>query len=621
MKDTTANLSLAIEELKVKLEMALDRSDYYRRLAEDSGKKRIREIDLLSRLNDEQKKTKEKLKYRLDLDNLLHAITTKFMDHPRAKLGKKIELALKKTGEFYLVDSSFLVMLEKEQTTSDKVYEWCKEGVGFRPKDYISDSYHDYPDIVEVLLHRDIVYYQRADTSADKNFPEIFRMNDIQSMIVLPLFFEKNNIGFMGFVSIEREKVWNDEDVIVLKTLADILVSAIHRDTIEKERKKLEEQLQIRQRIDSLGTLAGGIAHDLNNLLVAIIGNIDLVRMSAKTLPDNLQEYIDDALQASKRAANFIREIQAFSKGSVTGKSSVDVFVVVQKVLDILERTTNKLIDKKLDIEPDTFHVIANEDLLYQALFNLGINAIQAIEDLGDCHGNYIRFRAKHYRAGKNDKTGLPPGDYVHLFVEDTGVGMSERVKAKAFDPLYTTRRTSGKGQGLGLAMVYNIITKNHDGCISIESYEGNGTTFHIYLPASKEIKTEKERRNITSTGGNETVLVIDDDEAVRNFVRDSLHYYGYKVITAVDGHDGVDKFTAQQSKIQIVLLDITMPNISGGSVLKHIISLQPEAKVIMCSGHSEEDMHQFEHASGYLTKPFDMQSLAHKIRMTLDMN
>jgi len=392
------------------------------------------------------------------------------------------------------------------------------------------------------------------------------------------------------------------------------------RKRIDEERKKLEEQLHIRQKIDSLGTLAGGIAHDINNLLAVIMGNIDLIRMSANELTVKHKDYIERAYQSCEKAANLIQEFQMFSKGTVSEKSSIDVYSIARDVFDILDRTTDKLIKKTIDFKPEQFYITANADLIHQLLFNLGTNSVHAIEDRGVKPGDYIRISSEKYTSGKRDKTGLPEGKYIHIIFEDNGKGMPEEVKAKAFDPLFTTRRGAQKGQDLGLAMVYNIVVSNHEGYIDIETAERKGTTFHIYLPEALKIVKNKKIKAVEITGGNETVLVIEDDFAVRKFVSDTLNLYGYTILTANDGQEGLEMFRAQRDRIDLVLLDLTMPIMSGEMVLGSIMNIQPDAKVIITSGHSEEEHLKFKMAKGYIPKPYTIKNLAKLIRTTLDM-
>ncbi|MCP4724428.1 MAG: PAS domain S-box protein, partial [bacterium] len=253
------------------------------------------------------------------------------------------------------------------------------------------------------------------------------------------------------------------------------------------ERRQLEEQLQIRQRMDSLGTLAGGIAHDFNNILVGIMGNIDLLLLEADMLSDLQKESLNDAMISCERAANLIRQFQVLSRGAIRGKSTVDIYDISVEVFSLLKETTDRLITKQIRFNKDEYFVTADSGELHQVLLNLATNSAQAIEERGAEKGAFIRIKAEDYESGGADKTGLAEGNYIHISFEDSGIGMSDEVMKKAFDPMFTTKEIGvKKGQGLGLAMVYNIITRINNGHVYIDSKEGKGTTFHIYLPKTQ---------------------------------------------------------------------------------------------------------------------------------------
>ncbi|MCK4965903.1 PAS domain S-box protein, partial [bacterium] len=388
------------------------------------------------------------------------------------------------------------------------------------------------------------------------------------------------------------------------------------------ERKRLEEQLQIRQRMDSLGTLAGGIAHDFNNLLVGIMGNIDMLNVDSDGLTELQKEYLNNATKSSERAASLIRQFQMFSKGFVTGKVSVDVYEVADEVFSILKKTTDRLIKKKINFIKEKFIINANSSELHQVFMNLGMNAVYAIEEKGVKRGDYISIKAEDCSITGTDITGLSEGEYVHIIFEDSGTGMTDEVRRKAFDPLFTTKEMgTQKGQGLGLAMVYNIVTRNHGGHITIESSVGKGTTFHIYLP-----KTHSEAQAIPEeimgvAGGDETVLIIEDEDIILKLVRNILEKSGYTVLTAEDGEKGLDIHKKKKDSIDLVILDLTMPEMSGQMVFEKMLKIDPKVKVIISSGHSEEETRKgiLSLAKGYLEKPYKIRELAQAVRAVLD--
>jgi len=389
------------------------------------------------------------------------------------------------------------------------------------------------------------------------------------------------------------------------------------------EQKHLEEQLQIRQRMDSLGTLAGGIAHDFNNLLVGIMGNIDLLNMETENLTEFQKECLKNADISCERAASLIKQFQMLSRGIVSEKTSVDIYETAKEVFDLLKKTTDRLIKKRIDFKSGEFHVTAAPAELNQVFLNLGTNAAQAIEERGVKQGDYISIKAEDYSIKGTDITGLPEREYVHILFEDNGIGMSDEVKKRAFDPLFTTREKGvQKGQGLGLAMVYNIITRNHDGHINIESEEGKGTTFHIYLPKAYPKENAELEEIMGVAGGNETVLIIEDEEIVLNLAENILKKYGYNVLKADDGQKGLDTYIENKDSIDLVLLDLTMPEMSGQMVFEEMLRINPDVKVIISTGHTDEDARKgiLSLAKDFVSKPYKTTDLAQAVRTVLDL-
>ncbi len=288
----------------------------------------------------------------------------------------------------------------------------------------------------------------------------------------------------------------------------------------------------------------------------------------------------------------------------------------------MLRNTTDKLIEKKIEFKKGKFIITANPGELNQVLLNLGTNAAYAIELRGVKPGDYIRIKAKDYIAGIGDKTGLPEGNYVHIRFEDNGAGMSDEVIRKAFDPLFTTKGLSSqKGQGLGLAMVYNIITRIYNGHIYIESRESKGTTLHMYLQRAVPDQEVKDEKFPEIKGGSETIMVAEDEELIYDYINTILVKCGYNVIIADDGKKAIDLYKKNIDKIRAVLLDLTMPGMSGKMVYEKMLKIDPEIKVIIISGHDDEYTHAgiLKQAQGNIKKPFKMEVLAETVREVLD--
>ncbi|MFC1607990.1 response regulator [Candidatus Latescibacterota bacterium] len=560
------------EEYILKLEESLKEAKketrYFQLLSEEAGIRSVREIDELSQVIQKHVKAEKALKikesqYRTTIDSLGDAI--------------------------HVIDSNYRIVLTNESFIKRS------EILGFETNAIDKQLFELFPFLDQEIFNE---------------YEQVFKTGQL-------CFSEENmQIGNLAFTSETRKiPVFDGKKVYqVITVIHDIT----ERKKMEMERQNLEEQLQIRQRIDSLGTLAGGIAHDINNLLVAIMGNVDLVRTNQNTLTQHQKDHIERAFHSCQIAANLIKDIQKFSKNIIFEKSNLDLYDIAENSFDMLRRTTDKLIEKKIEFKPGQIQVLANYDHLHQVFMNLGMNSIQAIEERGKHHGDFIRIMAKEYCYEKNNKMGLQDGEYIHILFEDNGQGMSDEVKKKAFDPLFTTRRGVQKGQGLGLAMVYNIIRKL-DGYIDIETEEGKGTTFHLYLPKASACEKPEVIEGVDIKGGNETVLIVEDEASVREFVTDTLHMYGYNVLTAEDGLEGVETYKAHQNEIDLVLLDLTMPIMSGEMAFRKILEVKPDVKVIITSGHSEEEMMKITRVKGHIKKPYRITELIKIISKVLN--
>jgi PAS domain S-box-containing protein len=385
-------------------------------------------------------------------------------------------------------------------------------------------------------------------------------------------------------------------------------------------RKSLEEKLLLRQRIDSLGTLAGGIAHDFNNILSGVTGYLDLLAIESEGLSDDQKRYLENAQTSVQRAAELIRRFQRLSKGSLSRRTAVDVHDIAREVFAMVETPGRGGLRLEIAFSEDRYYVVADPSELHQVLLNLVLNARDAIDKSGPAAGGHIGISAEDYRVVEGDGAGLAPGEYVHICVSDDGCGMSDRVRQKAFDPLFTTKdRYHQRGQGLGLAMVFTIVQR-HGGMVSVDSTEGEGARFHIFLRKGVS-DTASLPRPASLVKGTETVLIIDDEESVRNLAETVLTKLGYTVLTAADGAQGLDLLNGGNNKVDLVLLDLTMPGISGEEVLERISCEAPSVAVVILSGHSREslDTDILSLASGHLPKPFQVRDLSVVVRQSLD--
>lgn len=385
------------------------------------------------------------------------------------------------------------------------------------------------------------------------------------------------------------------------------------------ERRRLEEQLRQSQKMESIGTLAGGIAHDFNNILTAIIGygSITLMKMGKD---DSNRFNIEQILAAADRAANLTKDMLLFSRKQRIENKPVDLNDIIRKMEKFLMRVIGEDIAFRTIISAETLPVLADEHQMGQVLMNLAVNARDAMQNGGvlTIASEEVlldsQFIALHgYGA---------PGRYALITVSDTGEGMDEQTRQKIFEPFFTTKEV-GKGTGLGLAVAYGIV-QQHDGYIYVYSEPKAGTTFRIYLPltASEIDKTDRTEAAPYPQGGTETILLAEDDEALRKMTSSLLVSLGYTIIIAVDGEDALQKFRGHQEAIDLLLFDIIMPKKSGNEAYAEIRKLRHDMKAVFMSGYSPDIIRNkvaLADAATIVYKPVRPSDLLEKIRSLLD--
>ena len=392
---------------------------------------------------------------------------------------------------------------------------------------------------------------------------------------------------------------------------------AIGRDV--STRKQLEAQLAHAQKMEAVGTLASGIAHDFNNLLQTINGYAQILLMD-KQEDDPEYGNLNLIYQAGERAAQLVRQLLLFSRKVATERKSYQLNREIEHIREILERTIPKMIAIKLHLHRGLWPINADPVQIEQILLNLGGNAADAMSD-----GGKLIFKTENVcleNDSVNATPGLEPGNYVLLSVSDTGHGMGKETIDHIFEPFFTTKDI-GRGTGLGLASVYGIV-KNHGGHISCSSEVGRGTEFKIYLPAAEHMEAGESGHDDAKSpkGGTETILLIDDEEAIRNFASQILVKFGYKVMTASSGEAALDIFKQDSADIGLVILDLGMPGMGGYKCLHEIMVIDPSARVVIATGYSRDTQAKNAMdagACGYIGKPYSTKELLNCVRTAID--
>jgi PAS domain S-box-containing protein len=384
-------------------------------------------------------------------------------------------------------------------------------------------------------------------------------------------------------------------------------------------RKRLEDQLVQTQKLESLGVLAGGIAHDFNNLLVAIVGNAGLALMELP--PESPQrEYLDHIERTAQRAAELTRQMLAYAGKGRFVVEQLNLNTIVEDMLDLLQAANPKNVVLRLHLATDLPMIEGDVTQLRQVFMNLVINGADAIGSRSGIVSITTgrMWVDRRYLTDAYLAPNLAEGEYVYVEVADTGCGMDATTRAKIFEPFFTTKAT---GRGLGLAAVLGIV-RGHQGALKIYSEPGRGSTFKFLLPGqTRKSEAQAVRSSEVWRHGTGTVLLIDDEEDVRVVVGRMLEWLGFEVLTAADGREGVELFRTQQAPIICVLMDMTMPHLSGPETYRQIQQLQADVRVILMSGYNEQEaVTQFagKGLAGFLAKPFTPTELREKLWQAL---
>jgi PAS domain S-box-containing protein len=422
------------------------------------------------------------------------------------------------------------------------------------------------------------------------------------------------------FLRRDGEPVWVELYSQTIRDESGAAVSAVAVVVDVTERRRLEEQLRQAQKMEMVGQMAGGIAHDFNNLLTGVIGNLALLSVPPEGANSEL---LAAAERAAHRAADLTRKLLGLARKNQLLVAPVRVSEFVSEVVSILRRTVDPRIAVVTDLavaDP----VAVDATLLNQALLNLCLNARDAMP-----RGGRLSIRAASVWFTPEEVADQPearPGGFVRLSVEDTGCGMPPEIQARVFEPFFTTKPV-GQGTGLGLPMVHGIV-KQHGGWIVCESALGHGTRFDLYLPRAV-VPHGVPRPSVCETPPaidvatpvpitGRTVLLVDDEDMIRTLGRSVLEAAGYEVLEAEDGADAVDLFRREHGRIDLVILDLTMPRLSGRDAFRSMTEIVPDARVLFSSGYSSDDLSDVTGAVGLLAKPYRPQELVTAVHRAL---
>ena len=408
------------------------------------------------------------------------------------------------------------------------------------------------------------------------------------------------------------------EDITIYPLVTDEIKGAVIRiDDVTKEHD-LELQLSQSRKMDAIGQLAGGVAHDFNNMLAGIQGAAQLLQLPSRKLDEKSLNFVDMILKATGRAADLTAKLLAFGRKGNVASTPINIHSIINDTKAIFDRTIDKKINISISQKAENYTVIGDDSMIQSAFMNLGINAAHAMPDGGNLtiETNNIDLDERYCNASQFE---IKPGKYIEVSISDTGTGISLDNIKKIFEPFFTTKKL-GKGTGLGLAAVYGTI-KNHNGAITVYSEIGVGTVFHIYIPCSDDhvIKTEETEVEIQKDSG--MILLVDDEEIIRITGKGMLEEIGYNVIVAENGSEAVSLFKNLHKEIDIVIMDMIMPIMNGREAFNKMIEINKNSKIIIASGFTKDgslDDMKRQGLAGFIRKPYtnyELSLLINKIK------
>ena len=466
--------------------------------------------------------------------------------------------------------------------TAERIFGWTvQEAIGSRPPFATGQSEEVLNNIIDRTLRGEVI--AGLEAAQDR----------------------KDGVSFTAAIWTAQLQDRSGSATAILMMVADV-----------SDRKQLEEHLRLSHKMEAVGRLAGGIAHDFNNLLTVING---YGGMLASELKDDAYayNYAEEIVAAGKRAAELVSQLLTFSRKRVIQPKPIEVNQLVRDMERMLQRVITEHIELSTHLDPDTGWIMADANQMEAVLLNLSTNARDAMPN-----GGILAITTERIEIPAADESGLAPGPYVRIAVKDTGLGMDAKTKQHLFEPFFTTK-AMGKGTGLGLPSVYGGVHQNH-GHIVVESELGQGSTFSIYLPRMERPNLVESPRETARKGvqGSETVLLVEDESAVRRMLFEALTRAGYRVWEAANGGDAIRKFGDRSAEVDLLITDVVMPVINGLRLAEEFRNRRPDLRVIFVSGHAEDVINEQGCSAtemDLLQKPFPPDVLVQKVRKVLD--
>ena len=548
---------------------------------------------------------------RLRFEKLIASISTQFISLPRERIGEGIEAGLAQLGLHAGGDLARILMQDADPGRVARSYSWIRKGVpgpDAEPDDLlgIAANWNAAGD-----AHDHGVQAPRVATWTDGPEKAFLIRLGIRSWLSIPMVQAGQSIGFLVLATVHAEKQWLEDDIALVRTASEIFANAIARERSEIEREALEARLGHAQRLEAIGTLAGGIAHEFNNILGVMLGYGE---MAIRVLRRNAlaKRHVEQIMTAGARAQGVIDQILAFSRRSVHKRQPIRAQAVIAEAIEFIRASLPATVAVETHLDAEGATIMSSPTELQLVVMNLCTNAAQAMDGRGSLAIGLASVDIEGERALSHGS--LPAGRYVRLSVSDTGPGIEPAIMDRLFEPFFTTKAT-GEGTGLGLATVHGIVTE-HGGAINVESRLGAGTTFEAYFPqTSGETVAEAPRsENSAPRGDGETILLVDDERDLVLLGEEMLAAIGYEPVGFDTSSAALAAFHADPDRFDLVLTDEIMPGMTGTELAFALHEIRPDVPVILMTGYGGELRLDRQQAAGIgevLTKPIPLEAFS----------
>jgi signal transduction histidine kinase len=526
------------------------------------------------------------LRERLEFEELIASISTHFINLPADRMRDDVRKGLERLVEHAGLDGGQIIIHHAGKADIDRSYS-------YRNPTTMSALAPQFDAIIDLALSWQLASYKRQgciyvpDIRAlpDSRERTSLQARGIRSWLCIPIWYAGEPLGFLALDAVTDEKYWPDDDIARLRTVAEIFANAIARERNEFEREALQTRLNQSQRLEAIGTLAGGIAHEFNNILGVILGYGEM-SLGALRRDSAARRYVTQIVKAGKRAQDVVEKVLAFGRRRKREHRPVRVEPVIVEAIELLRASLPATVLVRTRLKGGHASMMGDRTEFQQVVMNLGTNAAQAMDGRG-----VLEFELDTIESNAGltlSHASLPPGRYIQLVAKDTGHGMDEATIERIFEPFFTTK-PAGQGTGLGLSTVHGILT-DHGGAVDVRSQPGGGTTFKVYFPRMDGIASHEDKTLEAPAphGHGETILIVDDDKPLLLLSEEMLAGLGYEPIGFYSSPAALAAFHADPNRFDLVLTDEVMPDMTGTELAGAFRKVRPDLPIILMTGYDQ---------------------------------